>query len=184
MRRYNETCFGQQDKAEIPTQGIEFDSSVGEKKIMGLTSSMLMLFLVGMFGIAYLDYATGKYLSVWGLYLVPVGLASWIGGMRAGIVLSVASCALMYLVGIYGGHMFAGTGYFLLGILNRFLALLLVSWLASYLFRKQMLESTLKSYEECMDYLHASPKPEADSKAFVPGGEDSDPVTAPPDRGR
>ncbi len=143
---------------------------------MGLTRSTLMLFIVAMFGIAYLDYATGKYFSVWGLYLVPVGLASWMGGIRSGIALSVTSCALMYFVGIYWGHMFAETGYFLLGILNRFLALLLVSWLASYLFRKQMLESTLKSYEECMDHMHVSPKPEGNTELPIRLVEGPDPI--------
>ena len=152
--------------------------------MIGLSRSMLVLFLVGMLGIAYLDYSTGKDVTMWGLYLVPVGIASWMGGIRAGILLSVLSCALMFVAGIYGDNMFSSTGYFLLGIFNRFLALLLVSWLASYLFRKQMLESTLKSYEECMDHLHVSPKQEANSKAFVPDGQDSGPVTAPSDQGR
>lgn len=147
--------------------------------MMGLSRSVLVLFLVGMFGIAYLDYSTGKYLAVWGLYLIPVGLASWMGGMGAGLLLSVMSCILMYVAGLYGGTMFDGTGHFLLGILNRFIALLLVSWLASYLFRRQMLESTLKSYEEYMDYMHASPKPESDTDTFDAVGKDSDPARAP-----
>ena len=141
---------------------------------------MLALFIVGMLGIAYLDYSTGKYLAVWGLFLIPVGLASWMGGIRAGIFLSLVSCVLMYIAGIYGGTMFVGTGFFLLGIFNRFLAFLLVSWLASYLFRKQMLESTLKSYEEYMDYLHVSPKQKPDSDEPVSVGEGSGPVTATP----
>ena len=155
-----------------------------DEEMIGLSRGMLVFFLVGMLGIAYLDYSTGKDVSVWGLYLVPVGIASWMGGLRVGILLSVLSCVLMFVAGIYGDNMFSSTGYFLLGIFNRFLALLLVSWLASYLFRKQMLESTLKSYEECMDHLHVSPKQEANSKAFVPDGQDSGPVTAPSDQGR
>lgn len=151
---------------------------------MGLSRGVLVLFFVGMLGIAYLDYSTGKYFALWGLYLIPVGLASWMGGFRAGVLLSVMSCVLMYVAGIYGGTMFVGTGFFLLGIFNRFLALFLVSWLASYLFRKQMLESTLRSYEECMDYLHVSPTQEPDPEVFNPLGQDSGPVTAPSDQGR
>jgi hypothetical protein len=126
--------------------------------MIGLSRGVLALFLVGMLGIAYLDYSTGKDLAVWGLYLIPVAIASWMGGFRAGLVLSLLSCVFMFVAGIYGGTMFAGSGFFLLGILNRLIALLMVSWLASYLFRRQMLESTLRSYEECMDYLHVSPR--------------------------
>ena len=152
--------------------------------MIGLSRGMLALFIVGMLGIAYLDYSTGKYLAVWGLFLIPISLASWMGGIRAGILLSVVSCVLMYIAGVYGGTMFVGTGFFLLGIFNRFLAFLLVSWLASYLFRKQMLESTLKSYEEYMDYMHVSPTQESDPDASVSVGEASGPVTAhPSDRG-
>lgn len=152
--------------------------------MIGLSRGVLVFFLVGMLGIAYLDYSTGKYLAVWGLYLIPVGLASWMGGVRVAVLLSAISCVLMYVAGIYGGTMYDGTGYFLLGIFNRFLALLLVSWLASYLFRKKMLESTLQSYEECMDYLHVSPEQEAHPEAFVVPGQDSDPMLTPSEQGR
>lgn len=125
--------------------------------LAALLRNYRLVLVLAMLGIAYLDYSTGKEPTVWGLYLIPVGVASWVGGVRLGILLSVLSCVLMFIAGIYGGTRFDGTGYFLLGIFNRFLALLLVSWLAAYLFRRQMLESTLKSYEECMDYLHVSP---------------------------
>lgn len=141
--------------------------------MIGLSRGLLLLLLSVMLGIAYLDYVTNKNVAVWGLYLLPVGLAGWLGGMRAGVALSLLACVLMYVAGLYGGTRFEGTGYFLLGILNRLFALLLVSWLASYLFRKQMLESTLKSYEACFDYLHASPKSGADPKGGKSGRDDS-----------
>lgn len=132
--------------------------------MIGLSNGVLAFFLVGMLGIAYLDYSTGKDLAVWGLYLIPVGIASWVGGFRAGLLLSAVSCTLMFVAGVVGGNMFASTGYFLLGILNRSIAFVLVAWLASYLYRRQMMESTLESYEEYMDYLHVSPKQEAESE--------------------
>jgi hypothetical protein len=151
------------------------------EEMIGLPRGVLALFLFAMLGIAYLDYSTGKEVAVWGLYLIPVGIASWMGGMRAGILLSVVSCVLMFIDGMYSGTNFSGTGFFLLGILNRFIALLIVSWLASYLFHKQMLESTLQSYEECMDYLHASPQKETDHEAAHPLVPDA-PAHPPADR--
>lgn len=147
--------------------------------MIGLSRGVLALFLVGMLGIAYLDYSTGKDLAVWGLYLIPVAIASWMGGFRAGLVLSLVSCAFMFVAGTYGGNMFAGPGFFLLGILNRLIALLMVSWLASYLFRRQMLESTLCSYEEYMDYLHASPRQGGEREEAGPASQ----MRPPADRG-
>ncbi len=108
--------------------------------MIGLSNGWLTFFLATMLGIAYLDYSTGKDLAVWGLYLIPVAAASWMGGFRAGLILSIASCVLMFIAGTYGGTMFASKGFFLLGILNRLIAFLMVSWLAAYLFRRQMLD--------------------------------------------
>lgn len=144
-----------------------------------MSRGLLALFLVGMLGIAYLDYSTGKDLAVWGLYLIPVALASWMGGFRAGLLLSIVSCGLMFVAGTYGGTIFVSPGFFLLGILNRLIALLMVSWLASYLFRRQMLESTLRSYEECLDYLHVSPQNVSDHDASAPASQ----TPSPTDRG-
>jgi hypothetical protein len=109
--------------------------------------------------IAFLDYTTGKELSVWALYLVPIALASWWGGFRQGIQIAVGSCGLILLAGLLGGNPYTSVGYFLLQVFNRFTSFFLVAWLASHLFRKQMLESTLNAYEEYLDYLLVSPKP-------------------------
>lgn len=150
--------------------------------MFGLSRGILALLLTGMLGIAYLDYSTGKDLAVWGLYLIPVALAGWMGGFRAGLALSLASCVLMFSVGMYAGNMFAGTVYFLLGILNRLIAFLMIAWLASYLFRRQMLESTLRSYEECMDYLHVSPDHSKESTGEA--AEAAPPSQSPTETGR
>lgn len=120
------------------------------------SKAMLAFCLVLMAGIAWLDYATGKNLAVWALYLVPVGLAGWLAGFRFGLTLALLAALLILIAGLLGGNMFSGPGWFVLAIANRFLALVAVAWLASRLYQKQMLESTLHAYEECLDYLHAS----------------------------
>lgn len=79
------------------------------------------------------------------------------GDFRAEFALSILSCALMFAVSTYGGTIFAGPGYLLLSILNRLVAFLAVAWLVSFLFRRHMVESTLRSCEECLGYHHASP---------------------------
>lgn len=132
--------------------------------MIGLSGGWLTFFLLLMLGVAYLDFSTGKDLAVWGLYLIPVAAAGWMGGFRAGGILVALACVLMFAVGIYGGNAFANEWYFLLRIFNRLIALLMVAWLASYLFRRQMLESTLRSYEECMDYLQVPPDSDVKNK--------------------
>jgi hypothetical protein len=124
-----------------------------------------LLFGTVLVGIAALDYVTGSEVSVWGLYLLPVGVASWMRGFRAGLWLAVLACVLILVAGLLGGHRFSEVGWLLLAIVNRFFALVAVAWLSSILYRKQMLEATLRSYEECLDYLHASPP-----RAKEPGG--------------
>ncbi len=115
------------------------------------------LLVLAMLAIALLDIATGREISVWGLYLLPIALASWWSGFRMGVQLSVFACVLILLTGMLGGNIFSSVGYFLLTIFNRFTAFFLVAWLASHLFRKQMLESTVHDYEEYLDQLLVSP---------------------------
>lgn len=157
---------------------------MGMEKMIGLSKGWLTFFLLVMLGIAYLDYSTGKNLAVWGLYVIPVAAASWMGGFRAGLILSAASCVLMFAVGTYGGTVFASEGFFLLRILNRLIALLMVAWLASYLFRRQMLESTLSSYEECLDYLHVSPRNGVEGDQPEKAGQVDNSVQSSADPGR
>ncbi|HRH79707.1 MAG TPA: hypothetical protein PLW81_01530 [Thiobacillaceae bacterium] len=122
------------------------------------SKAMLAFCLVLMAGIAWLDYATGKNLAVWALYLIPVGLAGWLAGFRLGLGLAFVAALLILAAGLLGGNMFSGPGWFALAIANRFLALAVVAWLASRLYQNQMLESTLHSYEECLDYYHVTPE--------------------------
>lgn len=125
------------------------------------SKAMLALCLLMMAGIAWLDYATGRNLAVWALYLVPVGLAGWLAGFRIGLAMASVAAVLILVAGLLGGTVFSSPGWFALAIANRFLALAVVAWLASRLYQKQMLESKLHAYEECLDYLHVSPHGEA-----------------------
>ena len=133
--------------------------------MMWMPRDLWLVWFLSIFGIAWLDYATGKELMVWSLYLLPVGVASWMQGVRAGVVLSLLACTLIFSVGLLDGHSFSSLAYFLVAIANRLQAMLMVSWLASRLCRKQMLEQTLQSYEETMDYYHLSPQASSENKS-------------------
>ena len=49
-------------------------------------------------GVGVVDYFTGRELQVVPLYLLPVGLATWVAGRRAGLLFS-ALCATVWLAG-------------------------------------------------------------------------------------
>lgn len=123
-----------------------------------LSKGLLLFFLASLLGIDYLDYLTGREVGVWALYLVPLAVASWMLGFRVGALLALVATVLMCVTGFLFGHAYSSSGYFLLAIGNRTMALLVVSWLASRFYQKQMLESTLHSYEEYMDAIHGSPE--------------------------
>lgn len=142
------------------------------------SKAMLALCLLMMAGIAWLDYATGKNLAVWALYLVPVGLVGWLAGFRLGLVMASVAAVLILAAGLLGGNMFSSPGWFALAIANRFLALAVVAWLASRLYQKQMLESKLHAYEECLDSLHVSPPGETKATSGEAGGMPGNPPAA------
>lgn len=67
-------------------------------RIGGLTVASLLSVLVGV-----VDYFTGRELQVVPLYLLPVGLATWSGGRRVGMLFAVL-CATVWLAGELALH--------------------------------------------------------------------------------
>jgi PAS domain S-box-containing protein len=63
------------------------------------------LFLDGVLG--FLDFATGPEMSFAAFYLVPISLAVWKVGLRAGLFLSVSSAAMWYFAAYWGGAAFS-----------------------------------------------------------------------------
>ena len=64
----------------------------------GLALALLLSILVGV-----ADYFTGRELQVVPLYLLPVGLATWVGGRRIGIAFALL-CATVWLAGELALH--------------------------------------------------------------------------------
>ncbi len=62
-------------------------------RVRGLAAAVLLSLAVGV-----VDYYTGRELQVVPLYLLPVGLATWVGGRRAGMLFAVL-CASVWLTG-------------------------------------------------------------------------------------
>jgi len=66
---------------------------------------VLALGLAGLFGM--LDHVTGYEFSFSIFYLVPIALASWFGGRRAGLLLCFASVAIWFTVDTTSGHVYS-----------------------------------------------------------------------------
>src|SRR5256885_2748162 len=70
----------------------------------GLAMTISLAFL---FGIAAIDYITGRETSFTLLYLLPVSIAAWFIGPRAGIVMSVAAAVCGLVIGLAGERLLA-----------------------------------------------------------------------------
>jgi len=59
--------------------------------------------LLSLFGFGWLDYVTGYELGFFVFYSVPVGLAAWYSGRRAGIGVALAATITWLLADYYSG---------------------------------------------------------------------------------
>ena len=88
--------------------------------------------------IAWLDIAVGDQISLWVLFLAPVGFATWNLGTRLGTVLAVVSGLLILGNGFIVGHPYAGLGFYLLAVASKVLALAVVVWLIALLRKREV----------------------------------------------
>lgn len=90
--------------------------------------------VIGLFVVvAVIDYLIGKRISLWALYLVPVGLTSWYFGLQAGWMVALLAevwvFALDYLLGSpYESYVSSYAGLFTESILFLVTALLVARW--------------------------------------------------------
>jgi hypothetical protein len=81
-------------------------------------------------GIAALDCATGRYISLWFIYALPICLAAAIGGLRAGLAFSLLAAGLLIAVGLGVGHHFPALEYFYFDVFGDFFTYVLIVVLA------------------------------------------------------
>jgi diguanylate cyclase (GGDEF)-like protein len=65
---------------------------------------ILALALCALAGVGFIDVVTGYEISLTLFYLVPVGMAGWYAGRRAGAVLALLACLVMYAADRGAGH--------------------------------------------------------------------------------
>jgi len=78
--------------------------SIQAKRLKSLVLIIVCLLIALLLG--YLDYLTGYEFSFSVFYLLPISIAAWFIGVRAGILLSWASAAIWQISNYYAGEIF------------------------------------------------------------------------------
>lgn len=103
--------------------------------------------------IAVLDYASGYELRLAALYLAPIMIATWAGGMLAGIVAAASACLLWLLSFKWGHYYLSRTSYFWEAavMLCSFLAF---AWLTARL--RRALDQADARFVRVLEEMHAA----------------------------
>jgi diguanylate cyclase (GGDEF)-like protein len=69
--------------------------------------------------VAVVDYATGKQFEVAALYVAVVMYASWVGGVKFGLLAAAVSASAIIFLGLYQGFPYDSTFYFIVNVVNK-----------------------------------------------------------------
>jgi hypothetical protein len=115
---------------------------------------VLVTLIVAMLVIASADAMTGRQVSLWVAYVIPVAIAGWLLGFRAGMLLALFAGALLAVVGVLWGTLFSSYWYFAFALASRTTCFVFIAWLCHRLRLTQELEHTVQAYEELCESLH------------------------------
>lgn len=101
--------------------------------VMSYTAIMLCITL--------LDVLTGNQLSIWVLYFLPIGLATWNLGFKKGSALAMLAVALLLIKALFWGHPFASLTYAAWAIGSRAIAYGVLVFLVSALRKKEIVRA-------------------------------------------
>lgn len=102
------------------------------------------LILLGMVVIAYADYATGYELSLFALYSIPIGFATWHFGGRVGLITALVATILWGWADVASGHVYRAQWLFYTGIGNRLVLYCIVVACVRYMVRNLDLHARLR----------------------------------------
>ena len=99
----------------------------------------MILYLVVMLIIALIDVVVGIQITLWVLYSIPVGLATWNLGRASGLLLAVVAVVLLFTTALFWGHQYANLGYYAAACVSEALTYLVLVVLVGLL-RSQQVE--------------------------------------------
>lgn len=80
--------------------------------------SFLFYFLLTLL-VKMIDVWSGKQINLWVLYCIPISMATWNLGIRAGLVFALLSTMLLAVSAIYWGHIYSTLGYLTAAITSK-----------------------------------------------------------------
>jgi hypothetical protein len=95
-------------------------------------------YLLIMFLIMLIDGMTGIYVSLWILYFIPVGLATWNLGRGAGLCMAAVALILQVATAAIWGHLYSGWGYLSISCLSKFASYLVLVFLVAGLRKREV----------------------------------------------
>ena len=98
----------------------------------------MILYLVVMLIIALIDVAVGIQITLWVLYGIPVGLATWNLGRASGLLLAVVAVVLLFTTALFFGHPYANFGYYAAACVSEALTYLVLVVLVGLLRNQQV----------------------------------------------
>jgi len=110
-------------------------------------------------GIAIYDYFAGANISLWALYMGPIGIAAWGCGMRGAIAFATLSSLLVIAVDTTVGHPYPTVSHYVVAAASHTFALFAVALLLGYVYRLlgriKELESVRERYYNDKLIIHA-----------------------------
>ena len=100
-------------------------------------SSFILYFLL-MFLIEIIDVWSGKEINLWVLYCIPICMATWNLGIRAGSVCALLSIVFLAFSAIYFGHIYSTLGYLMAAITSKSLVYFVFVGLIGALRKKEI----------------------------------------------
>ena len=106
--------------------------------------SSFIFYLLVMLIIALVDgVVMGTQITLWILYGIPVGLATWNLGRACGLLLAAVGVVLLMTTALIWGHPYAGLGYLAIACVSKALAFFVLVGLVGAL-RKQEVDRVFK----------------------------------------
>ena len=102
-----------------------------------------ILYLVVMLIIELIDVAVGIQITLWVLYSIPIGLATWNLGTASGLLLAVVGGLLLLTTALFWGHVNASFGYYCVACASQAISYFVLVWLIGLL-RNQQVERVIK----------------------------------------
>jgi hypothetical protein len=98
----------------------------------------VLTYLLAMLLIAVVDGWLGIRINLWLLYFIPIGLATWNLGLKAGLCFIAVALMMLLATAVIGGHPYSSWGHLATSYTSKVTAYLVLAFLVAALRRKEV----------------------------------------------